>query len=146
MSKLVIEGGRKLEGIMRIHGAKNSILPILAATLLNSGKNIIYECPKLKDVYASIKILKHLGCDVEWDGNTIIIDSVNMQQHNIPDNLMREMRSSVIFLGAILARRRKALISYPGGCELGPRPIDLHIKAFKNRINIEESMARYIGK
>lgn len=140
MSKLVVEGGRKLEGTMRIHGAKNAILPILAATLLNSGKNVINECPRLKDVYASLEILKHLGCDAHWDEDTVVVDSAHMEQHHIPDHLMREMRSSVIFLGAILARRGKALISYPGGCELGPRPIDLHIKAFKKLgISIEES-------
>jgi len=140
MSKIIIEGGRKLEGAVRVHGSKNAVLPILAATVLNGGKNVIYDCPKLKDVYASLEILKCLGCNVSWEGNTLIVDSQTISTHYIPENLMREMRSSIIFLGAIIARCRNAIISYPGGCELGPRPIDLHIKAFKQLgIKIDES-------
>ena len=115
MSKLIIEGGKKLEGEIFVHGAKNAVLPILAAALLNAGNNVIYGCPRLKDVHASIEILKHLGCAVSWEGDALIINSQNLTTCCIPDELMREMRSSVIFLGTILARCHKAIISYPGG-------------------------------
>jgi len=140
MSKIIIDGGKNLSGSVRVHGAKNAVLPILAATVLNSGKNVIYDCPKLKDVYSSIEILRCLGCNVNWEGNTVVIDSSRLTTHYIPEILMREMRSSIIFLGAIIARCRKAIISHPGGCELGPRPIDLHLKAFRQLgITIEEA-------
>ena len=131
MSKIVIAGGNRLEGSVKIDGAKNAVLPILAATVLNGSKNIIHDCPELKDVYATLKILKFLGCKVEKQVNTIIVDSSNVKEHHIPDQLMREMRSSVIFLGSIIARCGEALISYPGGCEIGPRPIDLHLKSLR---------------
>lgn len=131
MSKIVIAGGKKLEGKIRVDGAKNAVLPILAATVLNSGKNVIHDCPELKDVFATMEILRFLGCKVEKKGSTIIVDSSNINEYHIPDNLMREMRSSIIFLGSIVSRCRKARISYPGGCEIGPRPIDLHLKALK---------------
>ena len=131
MAALLIEGGKPLEGKINIHGAKNSVLPILAATLLNSGRNVIHNCPKLKDVNASLEILKYIGCSVERVNDTVIVDSAEVDCHHIPEALMREMRSSIVFLGAILARCSEALLSTPGGCELGPRPIDLHLKAFK---------------
>ncbi|OQB15980.1 MAG: UDP-N-acetylglucosamine 1-carboxyvinyltransferase 1 [Firmicutes bacterium ADurb.Bin193] len=140
MGKMIIEGGKRLEGLVRIHGSKNAVLPILAATVLNGGKNVISDCPKLKDVYSSIEILKGLGCGVKWEGSTVIVDSSSVSTHYIPEALMREMRSSIIFLGAIIARCRKATISMPGGCELGPRPIDLHLKAFRQLgISVDES-------
>ncbi len=129
--KIIIEGGKRLTGKIYIHGAKNSVLPILAAAVLNGNVNIIYDCPRIKDVHSSLEILKHIGCTVEWEGTSLLIDSSNIRCHHIPECLMREMRSSVIFLGAILSRCRKALISEPGGCELGPRPIDLHLKSLK---------------
>ena len=116
MSKLVIEGGVALEGSIDIHGAKNAILPILAATLLNAGKNVIHKCPKLKDVITSLAILESLGCEIAWDGDTITVDSSSMEKCSVPEELMREMRSSAIFLGAILSRCERALISTPGGC------------------------------
>lgn len=131
MSSIVIAGGNKLEGNVKISGAKNAVLPILAATILNGGINIIHDCPELKDVSASLQILKFLGCSVQRQGKTIIVDSTNVNEFHVPENLMREMRSSVIFLGSILSRCRKAVLSYPGGCEIGPRPIDLHLKALR---------------
>jgi UDP-N-acetylglucosamine 1-carboxyvinyltransferase len=140
MSKIIIEGGQRLEGVVRVQGAKNAVLPILAATVINGGKNIIRDCPRLKDVKSSIEILKGLGCNVTWEGSTIIVDSENISTHHVPESLMREMRSSIMFLGAIVARCRKASISMPGGCELGPRPIDLHLKAFRQLgIKVDES-------
>ncbi len=131
MDKLVIEGGRPLEGRIYVHGAKNAVLPILAATVLNGGINIIHDCPDLKDVRSTVNILRHLGCEVRREGETLIVNSADIKTYEIPEKLTHEMRSSVIFLGAVLARFGKAVTSLPGGCELGPRPIDLHLKAFR---------------
>ncbi len=129
MSAFVIEGGNRLEGEVKIHGAKNSVLPILAASLLCKTPCVIRNCPNISDTRLAIKILRHLGCDICFDNNEVRIDTKYACGNEIPDDLMRKMRSSVIFLGAIIARCKRATISYPGGCELGPRPIDLHLKA-----------------
>lgn len=131
MTTIKIDGGRKLAGSIRIHGAKNSVLPILAATLLHDGKSVIHDCPKLKDVKTTFRILRKLGCGVKYENSTAYIDAEGICGHQIPDDLMREMRSSVVFLGAIIGRCGRARVSYPGGCELGARPIDLHLKAFR---------------
>lgn len=131
MSRLIINGGNRLCGEVNIHGAKNSALPILAATVLCRGISIIHNCPRLSDVNASINILKHLGCRCSFKDNTVTIDTNTLKCSRIPDKLMNKMRSSVIFLGAVLGRCGNAIISSPGGCELGPRPIDLHISALK---------------
>ncbi len=131
MSRLLIEGLHKLDGEICVHGAKNSVLPILAATILCSGDCVIHNCPRLSDVEVAIKILKYLGCSVKREKDTLIINSDDMDKYNVPDFLMREMRSSIIFLGAIASRMRKASLSFPGGCELGPRPIDIHLKALR---------------
>ncbi|MCG8500607.1 MAG: UDP-N-acetylglucosamine 1-carboxyvinyltransferase [Firmicutes bacterium] len=140
MSKIVIAGGNKLEGKIKIDGAKNAVLPILAATVLNGGKNVIHNCPELKDVLSTLEILKFLGCKVKKNGMTITVDSSDINEYHIPEHLMREMRSSIIFLGSIISRCRKAVISYPGGCEIGPRPIDLHLKALRQlAININDT-------
>ncbi len=131
MTEYRITGGRRLSGTVEIHGAKNSVLPILAATLLAGGECCVHNCPDLTDVAASIAILEHLGCRVVREGDSVTVDSRCVLRSDVPDELMREMRSSVIFLGAILARTGEGTISYPGGCELGPRPIDLHLKALR---------------
>ncbi len=131
MSRLVINGGNKLEGEIDSQGAKNSVLPILAGTILNGGKNVIYNCPELRDVTITVEVLKSLGWTVKRVGKVLVVDSENISEYTIPDELMRQMRSSIIFLGAILARFKKAVVSMPGGCEIGNRPIDLHIKALK---------------
>lgn len=131
MNTLFISGGRQLEGAVHVHGAKNSVLPILAATILSGTVSVIHNCPPLTDVEASISILRHLGCRVGWEGDTVTVDSGTLDRCDIPEHLMREMRSSVIFLGAILARTGEARIYPPGGCELGPRPIDLHLSALR---------------
>ena len=131
MSAYVIEGGRALDGSVQIHGAKNSVLPILAACLLAPGACVIQNCPRLSDVEASLAILRHLGCRAERQGEAVVVDASAPTRFDVPDRLMREMRSSVIFLGAILGRMGKARLCTPGGCELGPRPIDLHLAAIR---------------
>lgn len=131
MSEILINGGKRLSGEIKIHGAKNAVLPILAATVMAEGIHTIHNCPCLSDVSVTCEILKGLGAKAERDKNTLIIDTSGPMESFIPEKLMRELRSSIIFLGAVLARKKEAKISSPGGCELGPRPIDLHIKALK---------------
>lgn len=131
MSKLLIHGPNQLEGEIAIHGAKNSTLPLMAAALLCEGRCVLHNCPNLSDVDTSLKILRHLGCRVERSGSDVSIDPTDAGNSDIPDTLMREMRSSIIFLGAIISRMKKANLSFPGGCELGPRPIDLHLSALR---------------
>ncbi len=131
MSVLLVEGGRRLQGTVAIQGAKNSVLPILAAAILAADVCVLHNCPQLSDVDASIGILRHLGCLVQQEGDQITVDSRSLSREEIPHKLMREMRFSVIFLGAILARMGKAKLSMPGGCELGPRPVDLHLAALR---------------
>lgn len=139
MEKLHIDGGHKLEGTVDIHGAKNSVLPILAATLLVDGVSQIDNCPRLSDVDASVSILRHLGCDVTVEYPTISVHPGGVCRTAIPDTLMRQMRSSIIFLGALIARYGEAHLTYPGGCELGPRPIDLHLQALRRMgVHIDE--------
>lgn len=111
MDKLVINGSRKLAGEIEVHGSKNSVLPILAACVLSQGVNVIHNCPMLSDVDAAVKILTELGCKVKREGHTVSVDSDNITSFEISDSLMREMRSSVIFLGAILGRTGKAVLS-----------------------------------
>ncbi|MBR5236070.1 MAG: UDP-N-acetylglucosamine 1-carboxyvinyltransferase [Clostridia bacterium] len=130
MSRLVIEGGAPVCGSIAVHGAKNAVLPILAASILcDDGVNVIHNCPDLRDVNITIEILRYLGVKVTRMGNTLTIDARKRLGCHIPEHLMQQLRSSIIFMGAIVARNHKAKISMPGGCELGPRPIDLHNKA-----------------
>jgi UDP-N-acetylglucosamine 1-carboxyvinyltransferase len=127
----VINGQNPLSGEIHIQGSKNSVLPVLAATVLAKGESVIHNCPRITDVDSAVKILKLLGCKVKREGRTLTINSDCINSYKIPDRLMREMRSSVMFLGAILGRTGKAVLSTPGGCEIGLRPIDLHISALK---------------
>ena len=131
MRTITITGGTPLQGELTVQGAKNSVLPILAATILCGDTCRIVRCPRLSDVDTAVDILHYLGCTALWDGDDLLIDTAPMTRCDIPEHLMRKMRSSVIFLGAILARFGEAELSYPGGCELGPRPIDLHISALR---------------
>ena len=131
MSKLIINGGRRLCGEAFVHGAKNSVLPIMAATVICNGVNVIHNCPRLSDVETSLKILTHLGCKCGRQGNTVTVDSTALSGTVIPEELMREMRSSIVFFGAIAARCGAVKFSSPGGCELGPRPIDLHLSSLR---------------
>ena len=131
LDKIIVRGRNKLKGEISVQGAKNSVLPILVATLLVDGISVIHNCPHLSDVDATIKILRYLGCLVTREGHTITVDSTNVTKSDVPDNLMREMRSSIVFLGGIMGRMGRAVLSTPGGCEIGLRPIDLHLSAME---------------
>ncbi len=137
--RYVIEGGKRLEGTTYVSGSKNASLPIIAATLLNGGINKLYNVPNIHDTQMMLKILETLGCKIKKSNGKIVIDSKNIENYEIPESLMREMRSSVIIAGALLARKKKVIFTYPGGCDIGSRPIDLHIKSFeKLGISVKE--------
>ncbi len=131
MSVLYIHGGDPLEGELTIQGAKNSVLPILAACLLAHGPVTVENCPHLTDVDAALGILRHLGCAVRREDHSVTVDAAGAVGCSISEEQMRSMRSSIIFLGPLLARMGEAHLTYPGGCELGPRPIDLHLSAIR---------------
>lgn len=129
--KFVIEGGTPLKGELKIQGAKNSVLPIIAASVMCGGETVIENCPKITDTYASSRILTHLGFQCVMDENVMTVKNNGNKTVEIPDELMREMRSSIIYMGALLGACGECRMSFPGGCELGPRPIDMHISAMK---------------
>ncbi len=131
MSYYEIHGGRRLEGSLTVHGAKNSVLPILSATLLTSGVTVLHNCPQLSDVTATLEILRLLGCTVTQEGSTVTVDGGKLYRTTIPNRLMGEMRSSILFLGALLARTGQVQLCQPGGCQLGDRPIDLHLAGLR---------------
>lgn len=126
-----IRGGKRLEGCCRIQGSKNAALPILAAAVLCPGRCELLHVPRLSDVAAALRILCHLGCRVQRENDRVLIDSSTLSFCAVPRQLMAEMRSSILFLGALLARSREARLSAPGGCRLGKRPIDLHLMALR---------------
>ncbi len=132
MSKFIIEGGNKLCGEIEINGAKNAVLPILAATVMNATENILFNCPRLKDVDTMIHILRSIGCKAYFEDSVLTVDSSTLSSYEVPENLVREMRSSIFLMGPMIGRCGKIKISYPGGCEIGPRPIDLHLKALRD--------------
>ena len=132
MERLIIDGGIPLSGEINLQGSKNSALPVLAATAAVDGISVIHNCPDLSDVSAAVKILEHIGCKVKREGHTVTVDARCMTGCEIPEKQMREMRSSIVFLGALLARFGKATVTPPGGCEIGLRPIDLHLNAFRS--------------
>jgi UDP-N-acetylglucosamine 1-carboxyvinyltransferase len=132
MDKIIIEGGRPLEGAVRISGAKNAVLPVLAATLLTRGRNIIDGVPKVRDVATMIQLLKDLGAEVESNYNEkVVLDTSNANNPEAPYDLVSTMRASCLVLGPLLAKLGRARVSLPGGCAIGARPIDLHIKGLE---------------
>ncbi len=131
MTSYIIEGGKRLEGTIKISGSKNSSLPIIAATILNAGKSTLYNVPNIQDTQMMFKILESLGAKVEKKNGKIKIDSSKIEHFEIPQDLMHKMRSSVILAGGLIGKYKTATFSYPGGCDIGSRPIDLHLKGFE---------------
>lgn len=130
MEKYVIKGRGRLDGSLRVQGSKNAALPVLAAALLIP-ESTLHNCPDLSDVRAALHILTVLGCRCRREGDSVWVAADGCAESVIPDALMRQMRSSVVFLGAMVARYGQARISLPGGCELGPRPIDMHLSGLQ---------------
>ena len=131
MEKFIVRGEVQLKGSIAISGAKNAALPVMAATLLCSGTSIIDNVPLLRDIAIMQEILTLLGARVTRQGTSLLIDTSGVNKAEIPENLMREMRASVFLMGPLLGRFRQVRLSYPGGCAIGPRPINLHIKALE---------------
>ena len=129
--KLSLRGGKRLSGEIAVQGAKNAALPIIAATAAARGTSVLHGCPHLSDVDAACRILRSLGCSTKREGGSVIVNADTMSNTTIPPELMSEMRSSIFFLGAVLARAGECRMTTPGGCVLGPRPIDLHIDALR---------------
>lgn len=131
MEKLIITGGKKLTGTVKVSGAKNAVLPIIAASLLGTTPSRLLEAPNLEDVRTISEVIEHLGVSVSHDEDALVIDSTNITSCEAPYELVRKMRASFLVMGPLLARRGRAKISLPGGCAIGTRPIDLHLKGFE---------------
>jgi UDP-N-acetylglucosamine 1-carboxyvinyltransferase len=139
LEKLVIEGGRPLTGAIQIHGAKNAALPILAACILASGTHTLHNVPNLLDIDTMLRILRALGCRAEQQGDTVSITTSTANSSHIPEELMGQMRSSIFLMGPLLARFGSVTVYQPGGCAIGERKIDLHLKGLQALgANIEE--------
>ena len=147
MQSYIIEGGKRLEGEIEVSGSKNASLPILASTILNPGTTKLYNVPEIRDTKITQEILKFLGCKVKKHKGKVEVNSKDVTKREIPEHLMHQMRSTVILAGAILGRFKEVTFSYPGGCDIGARPIDLHLKSFeKLGINIIENAGFIICK
>ncbi len=131
MGKYIISGGNRLSGKIAVESAKNSVLPILAASILTDKTVVIKNCPKISDVLSMIKILQVLGVKTQFKDNDLIIDSANLSPCEVNATLTKELRSSIFMLGALISRTKSAKLSYPGGCEIGLRPIDIHIDGLR---------------
>ncbi|HOF94070.1 MAG TPA: UDP-N-acetylglucosamine 1-carboxyvinyltransferase [Clostridia bacterium] len=140
MSRIVVTGGLPLCGELNAPGAKNAALPILAACLLAHHPVRLLGCPKLTDVANMVELLRTLGCSVNWDGDVLNIDSRSAQCHEMPEHLSKALRSSIFLLGPMIGKFKRAVANFPGGCDIGVRPIDLHIAALNALgVSIEES-------
>lgn len=131
MAKLKIEGQRLLSGEIKISGAKNSAVALLPAAVLAKTKSVIYNVPEISDIKYLIDIMKLLNCEVKYENETLYIDSSKLENKPIPEEMSVQMRASYYFMGALLAKFGKVEISFPGGCNIGARPIDIHIKGFE---------------
>lgn len=139
MDRFVIQGGKELSGRTTVQGAKNAVLPILVATLLvDTGKTVVHRVPDLMDISTIIRVLEHLGAKVNRDRGrkTVTINAENLVRYDAPYELVRKMRASFLVLGPLLARMRRARVSLPGGCSIGPRPVNFHLEGFK-RLGVE---------
>jgi len=131
MNALRIRGGRRLSGEWRVHSAKNAVLPIMAASILTEEKTVLKRCPDLSDIRYMGDILETLGCRVLFSDGVMQIDASTLSGYEMPDALSKKIRSSIFLLGPILSRFRKATVTFPGGCEIGLRPIDLHLSGLR---------------
>jgi UDP-N-acetylglucosamine 1-carboxyvinyltransferase len=131
MDKLIIEGGRRLQGEVAISGAKNAALPILFSALLTDGPCTYENIPRLRDIYSTIELLEKLGARCTFEGSTVTIDAGGLCCHEAPYDLVRKMRASVLVLGPLMARLKRARVSLPGGCAIGARPINLHLRGLE---------------
>ncbi|WP_462410268.1 UDP-N-acetylglucosamine 1-carboxyvinyltransferase [Neobacillus sp. Marseille-QA0830] len=132
MEKIIVRGGKRLEGTVKVEGAKNAVLPVIAATLLASdGKSVIYDVPTLSDVYTINEVLRYLNADVAFNHNTVVVDASRVLRDEAPFEYVRKMRASVLVMGSLLARNGRARVALPGGCAIGSRPIDQHLKGFE---------------
>ena len=132
MPKIIVKKSAPLRGTVKIDGAKNAVLPIIAATLLADGKSVLKGVPNLRDVHVISDLLRHLGAEVTYEGTTLTVDASNITTCEAPYELVRKMRASFLVMGPLLARFNHTKISMPGGCAIGTRPIDLHLKGFKS--------------
>ena len=131
MDRLLITGGDRLEGTVRISGAKNSALKLMAASLLAEGRTVIHNVPRIVDCLTMGEVIEHLGGGVTWQGTTVAIDATELDSVETPYELVRRMRASIIVLGPLLARYGRARVAMPGGCNIGSRKIDLHIRGLE---------------
>lgn len=140
MDNILVQGGRRLSGEVHISGAKNAALPILAASLLCDGTNTFTHVPNLRDIRSTLDLLAHLGVRCEMDGHTVKADAGGLNNHEAPYDLVRKMRASILVLGPLVARMKKARVSLPGGCAIGARPINLHLRGMQ-RLGAEIDLA-----
>ncbi len=139
MKEYIINGGHALDGTVEIRGAKNSILPLLAGSILTDEITVLHNCPNISDVDSMIKILEGLGSKIIRNGRDLVIDNSGADKWEIPTFLAKELRSSIFLLGSLLSRHKKAKVAYPGGCDIGLRPIDIHIAGLRELgIEIQE--------
>ena len=131
MEAFSICGGRPLSGEIRAYGAKNAVLPLLAACMLVKGPVRLSGCPHLADIANMLRLLESLGCRTAREGMDLIVDTDGASEHVMPEALSKQMRSSIFMLGPVLARFGRAVFTYPGGCEIGLRPIDLHLQGLR---------------
>lgn len=144
MKKLIIEGGNKISGTIKISGAKNSIVALIPAAILTSGKCTITNVPDISDVRILIEMMKELGSDIKFENETITIDNKNVENKMITEEFANKLRASYYFMGSLLGKYHHAEIAYPGGCIIGSRPMDFHIKAFeKMGTNVKETENKY---
>ncbi|MBI4833140.1 MAG: UDP-N-acetylglucosamine 1-carboxyvinyltransferase [Candidatus Lindowbacteria bacterium] len=150
MDAFVIRGGRALKGTLKVKGAKNAVLPIMAATLLTDERCVIENVPLLRDIFTMAKVLQHLGVSVQdMGGGALTADSGGLHDHIAPYELVRTMRASVLVMGPLLARLGKAKVALPGGCAIGSRPIDIHLKgleALGARLKVGRGYVEVSGK
>ena len=132
MGTYTITGGKRLNGEIDVGGAKNAVLPILAACLLCEDQIVLENCPNLLDVENTVSMMKEMGCKISADGSSIIVDASSLNSYELPQEYSKKMRSSIFMLGSLISRMKKATAYFPGGCEIGLRPIDLHLKALKD--------------